>query len=1016
MARRRGVRPPTLHRRRKVRSGQYKLDQRLAFLLSLSEQHCHQLVADETAQISRVAKEFAIAREENARRAGTSDGELRQPEMRLFAPLTTGLFTKGRYLPTGYRIKEPFISAFVRSEVSVNDLRQLGVRVRSRVGDIFSTFVPLRAIERVVESSAIQFIELARPLFPNLDRAIPFTHIDALHNAASPLGGEGVIVGIFDDVLDIYHPDFRTAGGMTRVLFLWDQTLTPQGGETGPPGEPNLPGFRPVGGASYGVDYNQAMINNELASFNPPAVPAYLTVRHGDADGAHGTHVTGIAAGNGRGQGGVYTGAAPAADIIFVASPNLFNTGLLADSTNMADAFSYIFARAKQLGRPCVVNMSNSDNQGPHDGTTLGEQFLDNLLLTPGRAITLSAGNSNGTAAHAAGNVTAGGTENLRLRYMAGAVNSDDVEVWYSGHDRFDVTVTVPTIPSTVVGPVGPGSRITSILPNGVKLDVASVLNDPRNGNNLISIIFSVPSGQSIPPGDTTIALTGSTVINGAFNAWVDRNNRGSSRFQAPHVREDQLTLGVPATARRPITVGNHDKAMPPAIDSTSGRGPTLDGRIKPEVATVGSTNVVAPGSRKMNSATLGPLYVQKRGTSMSAPLVGGVCALLFQCHGAGSTWANLKQILQDTASSGGMVIPGDAFGYGYMQVGTACSAPMPIVDAWFRKDVNDTGMEPFTGPVCWLCPDIEVLDSAGNPVANPTHDATKTFNNIIRVTARNRGSQIAENTAVYLYWADPATNLLYPGAWNATGFLTGAPGFGIPGNKIVIPQLAAGGSAQVDFAWAPPSPGSNIRKDGHFCLLGRLENAQDTFLVGAGGWSSIVAHNNLAVRNVHVQPVGDSTMAFYVVGSADQDSLTVYRDLAGGTVELILPAQALPWRDIKLIERNKGRPAFGNGSDPMRSAQASLEGEKVFAVTDIMGAKRLTLKDGIATVIIAEASALQVPYVRIADGARMIARINVRSPKVSKEHRFVHISQHSGGQLVGGVSLELRRAEARKH
>jgi hypothetical protein len=358
------------------------------------------------------------------------------------------------------------------------------------------------------------------------------------------------------------------------------------------------------------------------------------------------------------------------------------------------------------------------------------------------------------------------------------------------------------------------------------------------------------------------------------------------------------------------------------------------------------------------------------------------------------------------------LVIPGDAFGYGYVQVGTACSAPMPMVDAWLRKDVSDIGMEPFTGPVCWLSPDIEVLDSADNPVANPTHDATRIFNNIIRVTARNRGNQIAQNTAVYLYWADPATNLLYPGAWNATGFFTGSPGFGIPGNKIVIPQLAAGGNAQVDFAWAPPSPGSNIRKDGHFCLLGRLENAQDTFMIGAGGWSSIVAHNNLAVRNVYVQPVGDSTIGFYVVGSADQDSLTVYPDLAEGMVELILPVQALPWRDIKLIERNKGRRlAFGNGSDPLRSVQASLEGEKVYTLTDIMGARRLTLKDGIATVTIAEASPLYVPYVRIADGARMIARINVRCPKIDKEHRFVHIAHHSGGQLVGGLSLELRPA-----
>ena len=99
-------------------------------------------------------------------------------------------------------------------------------------------------------------------------------------------------------------------------------------------------------------------------------------------------------------------GAAPGADVIFVAHAALHNDTPFTDSTFVADAFDYIFAQAAARGQPCVVNMSNSDNQGPHDGTMLGERFLDNLLLTPGRAITLSAGNSNNTGAHAAGTVS----------------------------------------------------------------------------------------------------------------------------------------------------------------------------------------------------------------------------------------------------------------------------------------------------------------------------------------------------------------------------------------------------------------------------------------------------------------------------------------------------------------------------------------------------------------------------------------------------------------------------------
>ena len=93
-----------------------------------------------------------------------------------------------------------------------------------------------------------------------------------------------MIIGVYDDVLDLYHPDFRTSANATRVLFLWDQTLTPQAGEAGPPKEPTLPGFTPKGGVTYGVEYDRATIDQELNSFNPPTTPAYGTVRHGGVE------------------------------------------------------------------------------------------------------------------------------------------------------------------------------------------------------------------------------------------------------------------------------------------------------------------------------------------------------------------------------------------------------------------------------------------------------------------------------------------------------------------------------------------------------------------------------------------------------------------------------------------------------------------------------------------------------------------------------------------------------------
>jgi hypothetical protein len=993
-----------------------KLDARLAFLLSLSGRQRNALKVEEDARLVALGKEIAATAttlyqgSESKRRLAAE--KLRELDHRLFAPLTMGLFVppeKQRGKARFFRTDEAFVSAMILCDASARDLEALGAKVRSQAGDVFTAFIPLSAIARLEKSAAVRYIELARPLFPTLNDAVQNAQLDTLHAGPPAVDGTGVIVGVVDDVLDIYHPDFRTAAGATRVLFLWDQKFTPQAGETGPS----------AGTATYGVEYSRGMIDAELN--HPATVPFYQTVRHGlgELPDNHGTHVAGIAAGNGFTRPArTYAGAAPGADIIFVAAAVAtaaeHDETHYADNTFVLDAFDYIFAHATALGQPCVVNLSNSDNQGAHDGTSLGERFLDSLLDTPGRAIVLSAGNSNNTASHAAGNVTTGvgNTVDLVLRYDPGTNVSDAVEIWYDGHDRFDVTVTLPSGASS--GVVAPGVSPPPLNASGIKVQVTSVLNDPRNGDNVISILFVVPNGQSIPAGNTTIRLAGTTVVNGAFHAWVDRNNRGRSRFTT-FLQEDTLTLGVPATARRAITVGNHDKVAPPGIYKTSGRGPSRDGRVKPEIATVGMGldelhGVTAPKSENRTTAAAGGRYVEMLGTSMSAPLVAGACACLFQCRGANTTWADLKQILQDTAGAAG---PVNAFGYGFMQIGTGCEGPMPKVDVWLRDNVTDTGAEPFTGEIAWLSPDIEVLDRNGNPVANPSYDPIRRFNNIIRVTVRNRGTNISRNTEVHFYWADPATNIPYPEAWKVDGIYNDSPGFVNQSNKIVVAQIPAGGNQAVQFGWAPPTPGSNIRGDDHFCLLVRLENEGDPSLIGAGGWSAITASNNIALHNIHVQPagVGDASFRFYFVGTADHDSMTIFRWLRRGELKLHLPVQALPWRDIRLIEgRREPRPEYGRaGNDPLTEVTMTLKGDQVRSITGIIGADVLELRNGIATVTMGEGPVMRLPHVRIANRTRMATRIHIARPKVDDEHRFVHVAQHSDGRLTGGVSLELR-------
>jgi subtilisin family serine protease/MFS family permease len=83
-------------------------------------------------------------------------------------------------------------------------------------------------------------------------------------------------------------------------------------------------------------------------------------------------------------------------------------------------------------------------------------------------------------------------------------------------------------------------------------------------------------------------------------------------------------TIDSPGDSRLPITVASLDKDLSLAVYSS--RGYTSDGRVKPDVATIGS-NIMAP-----NKGT-GTGYISKSGTSMATPLMAGIVALTLEAN-----------------------------------------------------------------------------------------------------------------------------------------------------------------------------------------------------------------------------------------------------------------------------------------------------------------------------------------------------------------------------------------------
>lgn len=554
------------------------------------------------------------------------------------------------------------------------------------VDGIYSVDVPILALTDLAASPDVQFVEAPRLLTPLLDASMPETRADEVHDppAGGPgLRGAGVIVGIVDFGLDFTHDDFIDEEGRTRVAFLWDQSLQPRTGERSP------------AGFGYGVEYSADDINGALATNDPFAV-----VRHRPEPASHGTHVAGIAAGNGRAgdaqsPAGRFIGAAPEATIIFV-QPNATDAQTtFTDSTRVAEAVAYVFGKATELGMPCVINMSLGQNGGSHDGESIVERAIDRLLEQPGRTFVAAAGNEHIWRGHAGGRLADGEVRTLswraggqlplpgggQLPAGGGDRTPNELEIWYSSRDRFDVRLIAPDGAATPV--IAPGqTELLDDVGGRNQVFVDSERLSLLNGDARIYVEVSPGGDPRVQVGVWKVELSAVDAADGGFDAWIERDARDAlNRFadQSFFVGLDfdgQRTLGTPATGRRTVAVANYDHVTVAPNDSSS-RGPTRDGRTKPEVAAPG-TNIVASGAlggRPADGAAAHPVRVAKTGTSMSAPHVAGIAALLLQ-HRPNLTAAQIRAALIAGATPPAGVVPFDAaWGFGRVDAAAALEA-----------------------------------------------------------------------------------------------------------------------------------------------------------------------------------------------------------------------------------------------------------------------------------------------------------------------------------------------------
>ncbi len=289
--------------------------------------------------------------------------------------------------------------------------------------------------------------------------------------------------------------------------------------------------------------------------------------------------------------------------------------------------------------------------------------------------------------------------------------------------------------------------------------------------------------------------------------------------------------------------------------------------------------DVVAPGdaitSTSPNNETFG-----FRGTSMAAPFVSGIAALILAVD-SNLTSRQVKDIIEITAQK---ISPNnynyttlpfsnhpngswhEEMGYGLVDAYAAVLKAKNLETNLYIKDsIADQGWEHNNTQVMWNSPSIWIEDLNGNVIENPHGDTD--YNVCVKI--HNKNDVATDGTQkLYLNWAKAGIDLQWNHHWSGTNYYncggTNVPKGGVIGSSTgtEIGAISGKGDKIVKVRWRVPraedyancSPFSEDQW--HFCLIARVHDDFDILNESANNanMAVFVTHNNnVAWKNLSV-------------------------------------------------------------------------------------------------------------------------------------------------------------------